>query len=93
MSCGRSAASTARSARSAGSRSSRAAAGAGTSRALGYPPHDGRALPAAPFLAHLSADISWCEMRVTQKARVHGFRAGNAFFLVFLDRNHEIFPG
>lgn len=45
------------------------------------------------FADVLSEDIGWCEMRVTQKARVHGFRAGQGFFLVFLDRGHDIFPG
>jgi hypothetical protein len=60
---------------------------------LGYTAHDGAALPPMPFVRSLSEDIGWCEMRVTQKARVHGFRAGQGFFLVLLDRNHEVFPG
>ena len=64
----------------------------GAKGGLGYTPHDGRALPPVSFADALSEDIGWCEMRVTQKARVHGFRAGPGFFLVFLDRNHEIFP-
>lgn len=42
--------------------------------------------------AILSPDITFSEIRVTQKARIHGFKAGSGFFLVWLDRNHEIFP-
>lgn len=64
----------------------------GSKGGLGYTAHDGSALPPLTFASGLSEDISWCEMRVTQKARVHGFRAGQGFFLVFLDRNHEVFP-
>jgi hypothetical protein len=71
-----------------------ATGGRGAGKAgLGYTPHDGRALPPVGFADALSEDIGWCELRVTQKARVHGFRAGQGFFLVFLDRNHDIFPG
>lgn len=50
-------------------------------------------LPNTDFLQDLSEDISWIELRVTQEARVFGFRAGQAFFLVFLDRTHDIIPG
>lgn len=49
-------------------------------------------LPSTDFLDSLSEDISWIELRVTQEARVFGFRAGQAFFLVFLDRTHDILP-
>ena len=40
----------------------------------------------------LSPDITFSEIRVTQKARIHGFRAGTGFYLVWLDKDHEIFP-
>lgn len=60
---------------------------------LGYTPYDRGVLPPPPFLASISEDISWFELRVTQRARVHGFRAGAAFFLVYLDRGHEVFAG
>jgi hypothetical protein len=50
-------------------------------------------LPGTDFLDSISEDISWIELRVTQEARVFGFRAGQAFFLVFLDRTHDIIPG
>lgn len=37
-------------------------------------------------------DITFFELRVTQKMRVHGFRAKAGFFLVLLDREHRVFP-
>jgi len=39
----------------------------------------------------LSEDLNYMEMRVTQKARVHGFRMRDAFFLLFLDREHKVY--
>jgi hypothetical protein len=49
-------------------------------------------LPNTDFMESISEDLSWIELRVTQEARVFGFRAGQAFFLVFLDRTHDIIP-
>lgn len=40
----------------------------------------------------IGEDITFFELRVTQKLRVHGFRAKAAFFLVLLDRGHKVFP-
>lgn len=40
----------------------------------------------------LSPDIDFFEFRITQRARVHGFRAADAFFLVLLDKDHRVFP-
>jgi hypothetical protein len=68
-----------------------ASGGKGPNKAgLGYTSHHGGQLPAADFADALSEDLAWIELRVSQKARVHGFRAGHAFFLVFLDRNHQL---
>lgn len=68
-----------------------ASGGKGPNKAgLGYTPHGGGQLPRVDFADALSEDLTWIELRVSQKARVHGFRAGHAFFLVFLDRNHEL---
>lgn len=68
-----------------------ASGGKGENKAgLGYTPHDGTRLPDVDFADSLSEDITWVELRVTQKARVHGFRVGHAFFLVYLDRNHRL---
>lgn len=57
---------------------------------LGCTPVERGRLPNTEFLHAISEDISWMEMRVTQVARVFGFRAGHAFFLVFLDRTHDV---
>ena len=63
----------------------------GSRTGLGYEPVPRVALPDTAFLANvLSEDITWFELRVTEKARVFGFRAEHAFFLVFLDRGHQI---
>lgn len=48
------------------------------------------ALP--PAIAPLIQDISIVELRVSQTVRVHGFVIDPAFFLVWLDRNHDVFP-
>lgn len=40
----------------------------------------------------LSKDIQFIELRVSKRARVHGFRLKSAFFLVLLDREHQTFP-
>ena len=40
----------------------------------------------------LSKDQSLIEMKVTGKARVHGVETDDTFFLVWLDRNHGVFP-
>lgn len=39
----------------------------------------------------LSREIQFIELRVSQRARVHGFRMKSAFFLVLLDRDHKAF--
>jgi hypothetical protein len=41
----------------------------------------------------ISKDQSLVEMKITGKARVHGIETDEAFFLVWLDRNHAVFPG
>lgn len=38
----------------------------------------------------LSKDINLFELRVSEKARVHGFRFKSFFYLLWLDRNHKI---
>jgi len=48
--------------------------------------------PKTRVLEAISPDLGFFELRVTQKARVHGFRSANAFFLVFLDKDHAICP-
>jgi hypothetical protein len=59
---------------------------------LGFCNHQGA--PASGFSRprSLSPDVQLCEMRVDNKARVHGFQEGTTFFLIWLDRGHEVFP-
>jgi hypothetical protein len=63
----------------------------GEKTGLGYTLWPRAVLPPPPELAAISDDITWFELRVTKRARVHGFRGGAAFFLVYLDRLHEVF--
>jgi hypothetical protein len=49
-------------------------------------------LPKSKKVQQVSPDIAFFELRVSIKARVHGFRSANAFFLCWLDRNHQIYP-
>lgn len=49
-------------------------------------------LPNNDIKEKLSRDITFCEMRINQKARVVGFRRNSIFFLCWLDRNHRICP-
>ncbi len=48
-------------------------------------------LPNQIIVNSLSEDTTFFELRVSQEARVHGFRARTAFCLIWLDRNHEIY--
>ena len=65
----------------------------GNKTGVGYTPHSKKnKLPNQGIVSGLSEDISFFELRVNQKARVHGFRSGSSFFLVWLDRNHEVYP-
>ena len=64
---------------------------------LGYTPYEVSAVKGAAE-SHLKdlrkaigEDIAFFELRVTQKMRVHGFRMKAAFFLVLLDRGHQVF--
>ena len=55
--------------------------------------HQGKPKAALPAdLTGLSQDIEFMEMRVSGTARVHGFMVESAFFLVWLDRQHTVFP-
>ena len=59
---------------------------------LGYTVHkDHSVLPRNPDLQTLSPDLTWFELRITEEALVHGFRARDAFYLVFLDRDHAVY--
>lgn len=60
---------------------------------MGYTIHKNPdVLPNKDLRDKLSGDITFFELRVTDEARVHGFRVKNTFFLVWLDRGHNIYP-
>jgi len=54
--------------------------------------HHGPAASGFSRPAALSRDITLCEVRVASKARLHAAIFDSTFFLVWLDRNHEVFP-
>jgi len=66
----------------------------GVKTGFGYTPHKNKDnLPKIEELNRIiSPDITYFELRITDKARVHGFRVKEAFFLVWLDREHKINP-
>jgi len=57
---------------------------------LGYTTINLNQYPESEFKSKFSPDITVFELRVTQKARVHGFRLKSVFFICWLDKNHEI---
>lgn len=65
---------------------------------LGYTPYEITTAKngAEEHLKHvrkqIGDDITFFELRINQRMRVHGFRAKAAFFLVLLDRGHRVFP-
>lgn len=76
-----------------------ATSGKGENKAgLGYTPYEiaktknGAEAQLKDVQKSIGEDITFFELRVTQKIRVHGFRANAAFFLVLLDRGHRVFP-
>lgn len=64
----------------------------GNKTGVGYTVHkDASRLPNSRRLEKLSPDLTFFELRVTGRARVHGFRTKSVFFLVWLDRNHDVY--
>ena len=51
-----------------------------------------KGLPENSIKEKISKDISFYELRVSQKARVVGFRQNAVFFICWLERNHRICP-
>jgi hypothetical protein len=41
---------------------------------------------------NLSKDVALFELRLSGRARVHGAEVNDVFYLVWLDRNHDVFP-
>ncbi len=66
--------------------------GGGNKAGLGYSPHrDRRKLPNNGLRHLISPEVEFAEMRVSQRARVHGFRMKATFFPVWLDKDHQIY--
>ncbi|HYH80016.1 MAG TPA: hypothetical protein VEX86_09460 [Longimicrobium sp.] len=66
--------------------------GAGNKAGLGYTSHrDRKKLPNNGLRHLISPEVEFAEMRVSQRARVHGFRMKATFFLVWLDKDHQIY--
>lgn len=61
---------------------------------FGYKVHkDRNILPGkGSAIKEISLDIPPSELRITQRARIHGFRMNSAFFLVWLDKDHQMYP-
>lgn len=60
---------------------------------LGCTKHrDSRRLPRFRWADKISRDLDFYELRVTERARIHGFNVGAVFFVTWLDRNHQIYP-
>lgn len=51
---------------------------------------DRKQLPKSIMVDRISEDISFMELRLSQKARIFGFRSSTTFFLIFLDKDHDI---
>lgn len=55
-------------------------------------PHKGATGAGFSLPSTLSKDLPLYELRVDGKARVHGVFQEDMFFLVWLDRNHAVYP-
>jgi len=63
-----------------------------SSRGLGYKEIQNSGCLSRQWPARLSTDCTMSEIRISQKSRIFGVRRERAFYLVWLDRNHEILP-
>ncbi len=59
---------------------------------VGYTILDKKKYPKNQMLDTVSEDITFFELRIDKTARVHGFRCLDAFYLVYLDKSHQICP-
>lgn len=72
-------------------------AGKGENKAsFGYTVHDDKSvLPNDGIVPELGADtnsvLTFFELRVTQRARIHCFRQSHFLFIVWLDGDHEVY--
>lgn len=65
----------------------------GNMSGFGYTKHSDRNIFCGlNLLRKISDDIDPIELLINREARVHGFRCNSVFFLVWLDRDHLVFP-
>ena len=57
---------------------------------LGYTKIGRDQYPGEYLKENISPDVAIFELRVNKKARVHGFRSGDIFYICFLDKEHRI---
>lgn len=62
----------------------------GSKTGLGYTIINSSNYPNSDFKKNLSRDITLFELRISEKARAHGFRLNWIFYLCWLDRDHQI---
>jgi len=60
----------------------------GNKTGLGYTKHK-CSTARKKFLWDISSDIEFCELRVNQRARIHGFHIDSVFYLCWLDKDHK----
>lgn len=58
---------------------------------LALTPIERKSLPQKGVLNEISEDVRFSEIRLSQKARIFGFRSHSTYFVVFIDRNHDEF--
>jgi hypothetical protein len=59
---------------------------------LSYKPHHGKVAHGFSRPNSLSKDLTLYEIRAGGKSRIHGFVDKGMFFIVWLDRGHNVFP-
>ena len=62
----------------------------GSKTGLGYTKIGRDQYPGEYLKENISPDVAIFELRVNKKARVHGFRSGDIFYICFLDKEHRI---
>ena len=63
-----------------------------SSKGMGYKEIQNSGSFARQWPVRLSRDCTMSEIRISQKSRIFGVRRERAFYLVWLDRNHQVLP-
>ena len=62
----------------------------GSKTGLGYSKIERDQYPGEYLKRNISPDVTFFELRVSRKSRVHGFRSRDIFYICFLDKDHRI---